>query len=187
VAELPAAGPDTQGGGVNPSPAPAGAGTPPVANGGGTQAPAPETPAPKFTDADMAAMRRSIEKEIADKANKDKLEADGKVKELLDLEKQGHEATAAELRKLRVELAVRDLAGEVGLRTDRAKQALALVREQVEYDKDGSPTNLEKLLKGVLKDMPEWAANAAEPVKAPASAGGATCRPSTGRRSTPKA
>jgi hypothetical protein len=62
-----------------------------------------------------------------------------------------------------MESSARDLAGEVGLRADRARQAIALIREQVEYDEEGNPTNLEKLLKGRAQGYARMGGHAAEP------------------------
>lgn len=170
------AGKDTQAGGADPAPAAQGTGTPPVTTGGGAQAQTPaqaQAPAAKFTDADMERTRKSVEaetrKRVKEEAEAAALAEQGKFKELLDKEQAAHKAALAELRQARTETAARDLAAEIGIRADRARQALLLVQGQIEYDDAGRPTNLEKLLRDLLKSTPEWSTQAN-----PTSAGGPT-------------
>ena len=109
-----------------------------------------------FTQADIDRILRerlAEEKTRREKeANDKKLQEDGKFQELLSARDKDLEATQAQLKAARVEAAFTWEAAKLGIA--KLDAAYKLIKDDVEMDADGKPTNLEKLLKAAIADVP---------------------------------
>jgi hypothetical protein len=120
----------------------------------------------------LAEERRKTKQSLLDDAETKIKTEQGQFKDLLDKEKQTHQATQERLRAERVQNAAFRLTAtnKVAIRADRIDYALRLVDSAaLKFDDSGNPTNLEDLLTKLLKDIPELGSQAA-----PANNGGPT-------------
>jgi hypothetical protein len=108
-----------------------------------------------------AARRRVEAKALRDENDKLKAqglsELDAAKKEAADSKKVADSSTR-QLRTLKVGIEVRDLAKDLGITNPKLAVRL-LDADDVEWDDDGEPKNVARLLKALLKEMPELKAN----------------------------
>lgn len=72
-----------------------------------------------------------------------------------ELEKRASD-TATELQRERAEKTIRDAAASAGARADRLASVYRLIRDDVKYDDDGRPDNVDALIAQAQKDAPEF-------------------------------
>lgn len=107
----------------------------------------------------QARIDRAVKARLAeekDRAEKKQKEADalaaGKYQELLAERDKDLVSLQAELRSERLFNRLSELGHREGVENIRA--LLKLVRDEVEFDESGVPTNLDKLVKGAIKEVP---------------------------------
>jgi len=129
-----------------------GAGTQPANGTEGAGVAQPETYTKKQVDGMMAQVRVAVQKEFTQKAEQEKLAAQGewqKIAEQKDAELKTHQA---ELRTARLEARVAALAAQKHITDTDA--LFRLLKDDVEFADDGTPTNLEALVDNWLTKVP---------------------------------
>lgn len=107
--------------------------------------------------------REAAERELKNLKEKDLPEAERKQRRLSELE-AAERSWATERQDLRMEAQAVRLASKLGFAdAEDALGWLARNRDQVEFDDKGSPTNLERLLRELLKTKPHYVADAVRP------------------------
>ena len=119
----------------------------------------PQEPSANKLIKDFAQQRGMTVEQLFYRLQKDEDANKSELQRALDRVKEldgQYSQTAKDLQQERAEKAIRDAAAQSGARADRLAGIYRLVRDDVQYDANGKPTNVAALIEQAQNDAPEF-------------------------------